>query len=106
MKRAVLAALVAAFAASCAQGRMSNRELEDMTWRYQREAMSRPEQSDCGMEAHRDLVGRDGESIDRASLPEGTRIICHDCMVTMDHIPARLNVQLGPDGKVASLRCG
>lgn len=106
MKRAVLAALVAALAASCAQGQMSHRELEEMTARHQRQAMSRPEPDSCGMEAHRELVGRDGEALDPSTLPQGTRIVCHDCMVTMDHAPARLNIQLGPDGKVASLRCG
>jgi hypothetical protein len=105
MKRAIAAILVAALA-SCAQPPMSYRELDEMTARHQREAMSRPEPDSCGMAEQRHLIGRDGASIDRSTLPQGTRVICHDCMVTMDHVPARLNVQLGQDGKVVSLRCG
>jgi hypothetical protein len=106
MKRAVLAALAVGVAAACVQQPMSHRELEDMTARHQREAISRPDPDSCGMEARRGLIGVDGDAIDRAALPQGTRVICHDCMVTMDHVPARLNIQLGPDGKVVSLRCG
>lgn len=60
----------------------------------------------CGMAAHRDLIGKAESAIDRATLPAAHRVICFGCMVTMDYSAQRLNVQLGPDHKVASLRCG
>lgn len=106
MRRVVLAMAAALAAASCMHEPMSYRELEDMTRRHQREAISHPEPDSCQMEAHRHLIGTDGASIDQSGLPAGARVICHDCVVTMDHRADRLNLQLGPDGKVASLRCG
>jgi hypothetical protein len=106
MMRSMLAGLIAFATAACMHEPMTHRDLEEMTARHQREAISRPEPDSCGMQAHRHLIGMDGDDIDRSSLPQGTRVICHDCMVTMDHVPQRLNVQLGPDGKVVSLRCG
>jgi hypothetical protein len=106
MMRLMLAGLVALTMAACTHQPMSHRDLEEMTARHQREAVSRPEPDSCQMEANRNLIGMDGASIDQSALPAGTRVICHDCMVTMDYAPARLNVQLGPDGKVVSLRCG
>lgn len=100
----VLAA--AMFAAACTQEPMSYRDLEEMTRRHQRDAISRPEPDSCQMEAHRRLIGAEGAAIDRSTLPEGARVICHDCVVTMDYRADRLNIELGPDGRVASLRCG
>ena len=60
----------------------------------------------CGMAAHRTLLGKAESEIDRSSLPAAHRIICFGCMVTMDYSAQRLNVRIGPDHKVASLRCG
>jgi hypothetical protein len=106
MRHVVLATAAALAAASCTNEPMSYRELEDMTRRHQREAISRPEPDSCQMEAHRHLIGMDGAAVDQSSLPAGARVICHDCVVTMDYRADRLNVQLGPAGKVANLRCG
>lgn len=52
------------------------------------------------------LVGQDEAAIDRTRLPRAYRIICAECMVTMDHNPNRLNIQLGADKRVGSVRCG
>ena len=51
-------------------------------------------------------IGKTEAEIDRASLPGGARVICFNCPVTLDYRADRLNVELGPDGKVANLRCG
>jgi hypothetical protein len=60
----------------------------------------------CGAAAHAALIGRPGDAIDRSSLPRGARVVCHDCQVTMDFLPDRLNVRLDPQGRVAALDCG
>jgi len=60
----------------------------------------------CDASSYQYLVGQNEADIDRSHLPHTFRIICASCMVTMDHNPNRLNVQLGVDGKVGSIRCG
>ena len=72
----------------------------------QMQAISRPPPDTCQMAAHQGLIGSDGAAIDPTTLPAGARVICHDCVVTLDYRADRLNVQLDPDGQVASLRCG
>ncbi len=52
------------------------------------------------------LIGAPASSIDRSALPPRARIVCHNCPVTMDHVPERLNVVLDSEGRVAELRCG
>lgn len=105
MIRVLLAGLVVVMAA-CTNQPMTYRDLDDLSRRATREAVSRPEPDTCQREAHRNLVGTVGSSIDQSSLPAGTRVICHNCPVTLDYRSERLNVELGPDGKVANLRCG
>lgn len=106
MRRVVSMVLAALALGACVQEAMTYRDLEEMTRRHQREAVSRPEPDTCRMSEHRHLIGQDGAAIDRSSLPAGARVICHQCPVTMDYSAERLNVELGPDGKVANLRCG
>lgn len=60
----------------------------------------------CGMAAHARLIGVHESEIDRAGLPAGARVICATCLVTQDYAPARLNLHLSADGRVASMRCG
>lgn len=60
----------------------------------------------CGMAAHANLIDVHESAIDRASLPAGARVICATCLVTQDYAPARLNLHLSAQGRVASMRCG
>ncbi|MBY0563258.1 MAG: hypothetical protein K2P58_03645 [Hyphomonadaceae bacterium] len=105
MKR-IVAGVALALLAACTSQPATYRDLERMANQQQREAISRPPPDTCGLEAHRGLIGAQGSGIDVAALPAGTRVVCHDCMVTMDYHANRLNVLLGPDGSVAGLRCG
>ncbi len=59
----------------------------------------------CGLAAYAHLIGKPASEIDPASLPPRARILTPDAIVTMDFSPDRLNVILGTDGKVGSLRC-
>lgn len=107
MKRVWMALLVGVAAAACASGeQMTYRELEDLARREQRAAIDRPPPDTCQMAAHQSLIGADAAAIDHSTLPAGTRVICHDCQVTLDYSAARLNIDLGADGKVARLHCG
>ncbi|HVK81272.1 MAG TPA: I78 family peptidase inhibitor [Verrucomicrobiae bacterium] len=105
MMRLVIAGLVL-LAAACTSQPQTYRDLERIANDQQREAISRPAPDTCHMADHRNLIGREGASIDRGTLPTNARVICHNCPVTLDYSADRLNVQLGADGKVASLRCG
>jgi hypothetical protein len=98
--------LVALTATACVNEPMTYRDLDRLARDNQREAISRPPPDTCQMSAYQGLIGRDGASIDQTALPSGARVICHECPVTLEFRAERLNVQLGPDGKVASLRCG
>jgi hypothetical protein len=60
----------------------------------------------CSAELYQDLIGRTETYARGANLPEGARVICHACTRTEDHVPGRLNVQIGADGRVAELTCG
>ncbi|MBC7769926.1 MAG: hypothetical protein H7124_14175 [Phycisphaerales bacterium] len=107
MKRILVLALMSAVVAACTYQAPTYRDLDRMAAASQREAiMNRPPPDTCQMAAHRALIGTDGASIDPASLPAGARVICHECAVTLDYRSGRLNIELGPDGKVANLRCG
>ncbi|HEX8900128.1 I78 family peptidase inhibitor [Vitreimonas sp.] len=105
MMRLMIAGLVL-LAAACTSQPQTYRDLERIANEQQREAISRPPPDTCQMATHRNLIGREGASIDRSTLPANARVICHNCPVTLDYSADRLNVQLGADGKVASLRCG
>lgn len=60
----------------------------------------------CDASLYGYLVGQNEADIDRSRLPRAFRIICAECMVTMDHNPNRLNIHLGTDKRVGSVRCG
>ena len=106
MMRWVFGAALVLVGACASQEPLSYRDLETMANRQQHEAISRPPPDTCQMASHQGLIGTDGAAIDPNSLPAGARVICHDCVVTLDYRADRLNVQLDPDGKVVSLRCG
>jgi hypothetical protein len=50
------------------------------------------------------LIGASAEQIDRAALPPRTRVE-PNTMVTMDFSAERLNIIVGADGRVGSMRC-
>lgn len=108
MIRSALAALMVIAAAACSSGDrpLTYRQMDDLGRRALREQISRPPPDTCQMSAHQYLVGTAGAEIDRTALPPLTRVICHDCAVTMDYRAERLNIELGPDGEVVRLRCG
>ncbi len=62
-------------------------------------------QDTCGASRFLHLVGARADAIDRATLPQRTRIITPDTMVTQDFVPARLNIMVGTDGIVGSINC-
>lgn len=101
MKRALLFSLLVGVVAACANTEpMTTREMD----RVGTPQDARPDT--CGAAEHQNLVGRAPAEIDMSVLPANTRTICFGCMATQDFVPRRLNLQLGRDGKVASLRCG
>ena len=59
----------------------------------------------CGIARFRHLLGSRADQIDRATLPAGTRVITPDMAVTMDFRAERLNIMVGADGLVGSMRC-
>lgn len=63
------------------------------------------QQDTCGAARFAHYVGHPADHIDRAALPARTRVITPDMMVTQDFSPERLNIMVGTDGRVGSLRC-
>jgi len=59
----------------------------------------------CGAARFAALIGARADRIDRAGLPPLTRIITPDMMVTQDFSPDRLNIMVGADGVIGSVRC-
>jgi len=64
-----------------------------------------PQRDTCGIAQFAHLIGTPAANIDRATLPPRTRIITPDMAVTMDYVEERLNIMVGTDGRVGSLRC-
>ena len=62
-------------------------------------------QDACRAGQYRALVGTQATAIDRSLLPANTRVILPGQMITMDFRADRLNIRVGPDGKVTSLGC-
>jgi len=105
MMRAALFALLVAVAA-CSSPEPTYRDLEQMGRDYERSGSSPLGADTCHLAEHRNLVGQNESAIDRSNLPEGARVICFGCAATRDDNPNRLNIQIGADHKVSSLRCG
>ena len=59
----------------------------------------------CGISRFRHLIGTRADQIDRSTLPPRTRIITPEMAVTMDFRADRLNIMVGTDGVVGSMRC-
>jgi len=59
----------------------------------------------CGLARFNHLIGTPATQIDRATLPPGTRVITPEMAVTMDFRAERLNIMVGTNGVVGSMRC-
>lgn len=65
----------------------------------------RPNDS-CNSAAYRSHVGQPSDALAAIYIPEPYRVIEDGAPVTLDYNPARLNIDLGPDGVVVRLWCG
>lgn len=108
----VLALAAAAMLSACETPKQTTRDLDHLASDYQQSNQDAPQNVDdatradtCGASHFASLVGQPASSINRDTLPPRTRIISPGQMVTQDFIAARLNIRVGPDGKVAALRC-
>jgi hypothetical protein len=60
----------------------------------------------CGAEALEGVVGTSVGALEAEALPEPRRVIFPGMAVTQDFVPERLNVEIGPDDRVARVYCG
>lgn len=97
--------------AACQTPDPTYRDLDQMGRNYQRDSAT-PQNAEqataadvCHASQFRALMGTPASAIDRSTLPAHTRIISPGMMVTQDFSPERLNIRVGPDGKVASIQC-
>lgn len=60
----------------------------------------------CGEIIKLDLMGMSVAEVNPVLLPEKTRIVKPGMMVTMDHIPTRLNLIVDDDGIITRWYCG
>jgi hypothetical protein len=114
MMRAVFALAGLLALAACETPRQTPRDLDQIGRDYQRQSMgsATPQNAReataadvCGASRFHALLGTRADSIDRSLLPPHARIISPGMMVTQDFLPERLNIRVGPDGKVAALEC-
>ncbi|MBP7240587.1 I78 family peptidase inhibitor [Amaricoccus sp.] len=94
MPKALAAAALLATLAACAQEGATEAADVDVS------------KDACGAAGHQNLVGTSVGALDAASLPEPRRVIFPGQPVTMDFRAERLNVEIGPDDKVARVFCG
>ena len=114
MIRLALSAGALLLLAACETPDPTYRELDQIGRNYQRDtqAVATPQNQEqataadtCHASQFRALVGTAASGINRDTLPAHTRIISPGMMVTQDFSPERLNIRVGPDGKVAALEC-
>ena len=60
----------------------------------------------CAAARHRSMIGRSIGEVDTAALPGPLRVYRAGSAVTGDHRPERMNIVVGPDGRVVGVRCG
>lgn len=121
MRQLVFVAGALSFLAACADAPQTYRDIERVGSRYERDQMApgadrsndaaQPAQpaaegeDTCGRAPYEPLVGTPAADIDRDKLPAHTRVIMPGQMITMDYAPGRLNIRVGPDGRVTEVRC-
>jgi hypothetical protein len=105
MRRAALA-LVVLLAAACGQTNATYRDLDQIGADYAREGASPIAADTCHIADHRDLLGVRDDAINRANLPADTRVLCFSCAAPRMDTPSRLNLQIGANHTVTSMRCG
>lgn len=60
----------------------------------------------CGAQSWQRFLGKTEAEFRAAGPKPPFRVVCHDCMVTMDYNPKRLNVKLDKAGRIAEITCG
>jgi len=103
-----LAALALGVAGACAEPPQTYRDLEQLGQDYQRPPRDADEATradTCGASRFRNLIGEEIAGIDPETLPARSRVITPDMMITQDFSPTRLNIIVGADGRIGSLRC-
>ena len=65
-----------------------------------------PPDASCSAEALQHLVGQPESAFDPSGFDEPVRIIRPGDAITMDFSLKRLNVEIGPDGRITAIRCG
>lgn len=65
-----------------------------------------PDRNACGAVGLQRLVGQGRVVLAAIALPQGTRVIEPGMPITEDYSVGRLNINLGPDGRIARVWCG
>lgn len=60
----------------------------------------------CDEALFQQLVGQDIGVVDGIETPEDTRVLADDAVMTMDHVPERLNIGHQNDGQIVRVWCG
>ena len=61
---------------------------------------------DCDAEFYNRYLWQKVSVLESVDLPQNTRVILPDHVVTMDHVAGRLNFQIGELGRVERVYCG
>ncbi len=112
MIRSMMCAAAVLSLAACETPNQTTRDLDHLSRDYQQSSEATASNAEdatradiCGASHFVNLVGTQAAAINRDTLPPRARIISPGQMVTQDFVAARLNIRVGPDGKVASVQC-
>ena len=61
---------------------------------------------ECAAAQFQNLVGTSADSVNRSSLPTGTRVLRPTTPMTPDYRPDRMNVYIDESGRVEKVVCG
>ena len=62
--------------------------------------------ADCSADHYNRYLWQKSSVLDGLNLPKRTRIIGPEDLVTMDHVPRRLNFAVGELGRIERVYCG
>lgn len=71
-----------------------------------RPAVPPPPEDSCGAAPYAGLVGEDATALEKVLILKPVRILRPGIAVTMDFNPARMNFDIGADGRITSIHCG
>lgn len=62
--------------------------------------------AECQADQFEGYLWKPAADLDGVALPIGARVLLPNSVATMDHVPSRLNINVGSSGRIERIYCG